>query len=301
MHLFIAANTTLLLWWLWTVFSARSIRVRELGRFRETEPSVLKDAYAQIDQLALSFDVGAVEDLPRRAGLSAADKELAHSLARAGLESALARGRYVLARNLCWLVFPISGLAGYFWLPAYYATLWTLMIGSAGILMPLLWLRAKTRDRVEEIHRELPLLLDLTNLGTSAGWDVVASLEKVIDGLYAEFPDHPLVREMKKGRWLTASGYTWNEALEKISERIGDETVTRTMTALGQAITQGGSRSRQLESIALDTQRGYYHRIEHRLASLPLKVVLVSVVLMISYFVILLAPALVQMSAVFPG
>jgi pilus assembly protein TadC len=199
------------------------------------------------------------------------------------------------------MTFPLTGFLGFFWLPAYYATLWLLLITAIGLLVPLLWLRSKELERLEDIHRELPLLLDLTNLGTSAGWDVVASLEKVIDGLFVEFPNHPLIREMKKGRWLTASGYTWKEALEKISARVDDESVTRTMTALGQAIAQGGSRSKQLESIAQDTQRSYYAQLDKRLAGLPVKVVLVTVVLMLAYFVILLAPALLQVGGIFGG
>lgn len=64
--------------------------------------------------------------------------------------------------------------------------------------------------------------------------------------------------------------------------------------ALGQAIRQGGDRSKQLEGIAEDAQRVYYGELDKRLAALPVKALLATMMLMMAYFIILLAPAVVQ-------
>jgi hypothetical protein len=116
----------------------------------------------------------------------------------------------------------------------------------------------------------------------------------VIDSLYSEFPKHPLIRELKRARWLAASGYTWEEALKRAGNKLNNDTVKRTTMALGQAIRQGGDRSKQLEGIAEDAQRVYYGELDKRLAALPVKALLATMMLMIAYFVILLAPAVVQ-------
>ncbi len=280
----------------------RGLRVRELGRFQgqggQASPSLVE---TQLAELAASLDPGSPEELLRNRGASKARKELVQNLAAAGFETAAERGKFVLLRTLCYLGFPALGACAYLYVIPYYATIITIFSAAVGIMIPLFWLQACKRRRLEQVQRELPLVLDLTNLGTSAGWDLAASLERVVDALYVEYPQHPLIKELKKARWLTASGYTWNEALERVSERLGDESVVRTMLALGQAMTQGGNRSKQLESIAEDTQRLYYAQLDRRLASLPIKVVLLTMLLMIAYFIILLAPATVQMGHILPG
>jgi pilus assembly protein TadC len=101
---------------------------------------------------------------------------------------------------------------------------------------------------------------------------------------------------MRRARHLTASGYTWDEALSTVSQRLGNENVRRTALALGQAIKQGGNRTSQLDGIAMDAQRLYYTDLDKRLAALPVKAILVTMVLMIAYFLILMAPAAVQIT-----
>jgi hypothetical protein len=269
---------------------------RELGRFRDDGGEVLGEASRYFDRLVRLFGrkFGRKQDLSMGAQASKGERDMAQKLADAGLEGAAEQGKFFLFRTLSYLVFPLIGASGYLFLIPYYATILTLICSAAGILMPMFWLKGKIVGRTEEIQRELPLVLDLTNLGTSAGWDVSSSLERVIDSLYSEFPKHPLIRELKRARWLAASGYTWEEALKRAGNKLNNDTVKRTTMALGQAIRQGGDRSKQLEGIAEDAQRVYYGELDKRLAALPVKALLATMMLMIAYFVILLAPAVVQ-------
>ncbi|MCB0339260.1 MAG: type II secretion system F family protein, partial [Bdellovibrionales bacterium] len=112
---------------------------------------------------------------------------------------------------------------------------------------------------------------------------------------------HPLIKEFKRGVWAISSGYTWAEALDRINRKIEIDAVRRASLALGQAIKQGGDRTSQLEGIAEDAQRVYYTSLDKRLAALPVKAVLVTLMLMIAYFMIILAPAAVQISGVVNG
>jgi pilus assembly protein TadC len=226
---------------------------------------------------------------------------MSKKLQAAGLESPVEQGRFFLIRTVCAILGPGLGLTGYHYLPTYYATLLMITCSAIGLVTPILWLKGKTSGRNEDIQRELPLVLDLTNLGTSAGWDVAASLERVIDVLYKEFPNHPLLKEFKRARWLTASGYTWEEALDRVSKRLVLDSVRRSTLALGQAMKQGGDRTSQLEGIAEDAQRNYYAELDKRLATLPVKVLLITMGLMIAYFIIILAPAAVQIKRILFG
>lgn len=269
---------------------------RELGRFRANGGQVMGEANRFFDKIvaALGNKFGKKQDYSVGAQAKQGAKDASRSLVDAGLESTSEQGKFFLLRTVSYIACPIVGASSYLFMIPYYATITTLLFSGAGILVPMFWLKGRIAGRVEEIQRELPLVLDLTNLGTSAGWDVSSSLERVIDSLYSEFPKHPLIRELKKARWLAASGYTWEEALRRAGTRLNNETVKRTTMALGQAIRQGGDRSKQLEGIAEDAQRVYYGELDRRLAALPVKALLATMMLMIAYFVILLAPAVVQ-------
>lgn len=226
--------------------------------------------------------------------LTLKEKEFRRKLQNAGLESASEIGFYYLLKMICYIGGPLVGSLGYLGPSTYYGTVFFIICSASAICIPTVWLKQRIARRTEEIQRELPLLIDLTNLGTSAGWDVTSSLERVVDALVVEYPNHPLMREFAKGRLLTQTGYTWHETLERVSEKLGNDAVRRCTLALGQAIRQGGDRTSQLEGIAQDAQRIFYSALDQRLAGLPVKAVLITMVLMLSYFMIILAPVAIQ-------
>jgi len=285
------------LWFGWMFIEHRLAVGRELGRFSDQPFDLMSQLRQQFQVLAVGLGARKKRKQSVKYIAAKAERDMARKLSCAGLESAAEQGRFFLLRILCFVLGPALGVSSYLVLPAYYATLSTLACSAAGIVVPMLWLRGKIRVRSEDIQRELPLFLDLTNLGTAAGWDVAASMERVIDALHAEFPDHPLFKELRRAKWLTASGYTWNEALDRVGRKLDNDTVRRATLALGQAMKQGGDRTTQLEGIALDAQRSYYADLDKRLAGMPVKVLMLTMGLLVAFFLILLTPAVVQMKA----
>ena len=281
------------------VISQRRESSREMSRFRGEEVDLFKEISGSLNAAAASIaeKKGGKHSLSQH--LKHNKEGLARQLKEAGLETAELQGKYMLVRIGMGVVCPAVGAAvGFTYMIPYYATLFTIFMTAAGLGAPILWLKSRTQSRSEDIQRELPLVLDLTNLGTSAGWDVSSALERVIDALYPEFPNHPLIRELKKARWSIPNGYTWEEALKRASDQLNDDTVRRSTLALAQAIRQGGDRTTQLEGIAQDAQRIYYTALDKRLAGMPVKALLVTMMLMVSYFMILMAPAAVQIKDV---
>ena len=285
------------LWFAWMFVEHRLAVGRELGRFRDEPFDLMSQLKQQLQLVVLGLGARKKRKHSVRSLAAKSEKDMARKLHSAGLESVADQGRVFHLRIVCFVAGPVMGLSTYLIFPPYYATLSTLACSAAGILIPILWLKTKIRVRSEDIQRELPLFLDLTNLGTAAGWDVAASMERVIDALHAEFPDHPLFRELRRAKWLTASGYTWNEALDRVGRKLDNDTVRRATLALGQAMKQGGDRTTQLEGIALDAQRSYYSDLDKRLAAMPVKVLMLTMGLLVAYFLILLAPAVVQMKS----
>lgn len=264
---------------------------RELGRFGEDPTDFISSINKFLDKIAVSIAQRMRSDNKE---VSKDRSEIEKKLLEAGLETQESQGKYILLKIACAAGGPLIGSLAYFSIRPYYATLCILTTTAIGIMVPMFWLKAKKARRIESIQRELPLVLDLTNLATSAGWDVASALERVTDALSVEFPTHPLIKELKKARWLASSGYTWGEALELLSEKLGDDTVKRTALALAQAIKQGGDRTSQLEGIAQDAHRIYYSELDKRLAGLQVKGLLVTLALFLAYMIVLLAPTAVQ-------
>lgn len=278
----------------WGVLSQRAGAGREMSRFQPEKTDFFSELGESFNALASGF----AENKKRKTTVgyqaSKSQREREQQYEDAGLESASERGKFILFRTLSYVAGPLIGALAYLYVIPYYATIITLVCTAAGILLPMMWLKKRATNRTESIQRELPLVLDLTNLGTSAGWDVASALERVTDVLHEEFPNHPLIKEFKKAAWLANSGYTWAEALKRVGVKLNDDTVRRTALALAQAMNQGGDRTSQLDGIAEDAQRIYNASLDKRLAALPVKALLVTMLLMIAYFIILLAPAAVQ-------
>ncbi len=278
----------------WQAFLRHQHRTRELVRFHRPNTQL---ETLQVNKKLDKF----LEQLGRRFGLlmgtsmtqTQKDREMGAKLRSAGLESMSDQGRYILIRMSSYICWPIVASVAWMHFTPYYATVTSIFTFAFVVLAPHLWLSRKALQRKEEIQRELPLVIDLTNLATSAGWDTSVALEKVIDSLVPEFPNHPLLRELKRARWLVQSGYTWGEALDRVGKKIGDETVTRVTSALEQAMDKGGDRSAQLGGIAADAQRGYYAALDKRLAAIPVKALVITIVLFLTYFTVLLAPSMV--------
>lgn len=226
---------------------------------------------------------------------------LANKLFMGGLESSFQQGKYLFFKIVSILAGPLLGSLAFLYWPRYYATIFLLVCSAIGLVLPILWLNSRVNYRTQEIQRELPFMLDLTNLGCSAGWDLGSSLERVIDALNLEIPNHPLIKEFYRSRLMTASGYTWAEALNRAASRLQNDSVTRSTLALEQALKQGGDRTSQLEGIAEDAQRIYYANLDKKLAALPVQAVLITMLLMIGYLTFIMAPTIPNFKAARPA
>jgi len=277
----------------WQLMLAHQSHARELGRFETLGPEDVDNFEKRVDRFFERLGKKFTTKKKSANQTTSKDKEMAAKLRAAGLESASDHGRYAIVRYSAYVSWPIIALIAWLNFTPYYATVSSLFSFGFVVLMPHLWLSRRSLGRREVIQRELPLVVDLTNLATSAGWDTSVALEKVIDALAPEFPNHPLFKELKRARWLVGSGYTWGEALERVSRKIGDETVTRVTSALDQAMDKGGDRSAQLSGIASDAQRSYYAALDKRLAAIPVKSLIITMILFLTYFAILLAPSAV--------
>lgn len=287
-------------WVAWRLVEVERVHQRELGRFS----AGVEDVVTLDKKVDRFFDALGRRFVKKPATSKQArnkEKDMNEKLRQAGFEAVSDQAKFALVRLLCYASWPV--MMGFAWanFSTYYATVSSVFSFAFVILTPHLLLSRKTIHRKESIQRELPLVIDLTNLATSAGWDVSVALEKVVDALANEYPGHPLINELKRAKWLATNGYTWGEGLDRVSRRLNDDTVTRVARSLVQAMEQGGDRSQQLGGIAQDAQRSYYAALDKRLAAIPVKSLVITMILFLTYFVLLLAPAAVGIESSFGG
>jgi len=277
----------------WYALEQVQLKQRELGRFSANSTVVVAEQGKKDDLFAVLANLLTKIDSSEKVKEKGTEDKKNDSVL---LDGASEKGRYVVVRLLCYGIWPFVAIIAWTNFTTYYATVTTIFSAAFALVLPHLWLKKRVLYRQEEIRRELPLFVDLVNLATSAGWDMSAALDKIIEALGTEFPAHPLFRELRRARSLAASGYTWGEALAQVSARLNDATVNRVTVSLTQAMEQGGDRSQQLLGIAEDAQRTYYRTLDKRLAGVPLKALIITMVLFLTYFTILLAPAAVGIS-----
>ncbi len=265
------------------------LRQREVSRFASFEhQGVASDRFLDrcIDYLAQGLARNHAE-----ARMFIKDSRMSLMLQTASLESASGTGRYLALQLLgyvSWLLITVGAWQNF---ARSYAIIVTLCGFASVIVVPHLWLRRRMTDRRVLIERELPLFISLFNMGVAAGWDLPGALDRVIEALVSEYPKHPLVSELRVARWLTSTGFTWPEALERMERRIADDSITRVTRALVQGIGKGGDRLPQFERIAEDAQRIYALSLDKRLAAVPMQLFMVTIILSVSYFAVLVLPA----------
>jgi Flp pilus assembly protein TadB len=293
MHYFLLIMLLLVLAW-WGV-GARTSRGQELKRLRPealTKRARIREKKLRclVENAGGYFSESREDDTSQE---KMREKEMTDKLTEASLGGAAPRQSNALIYILCYLSWPIVAALAWAHLGVYYAAVATLLSLVLLVLAPCLWFRRNAAHDRKEIEQMLPLFVDLVHSAAIAGWNLSTALEQVTYALELECPTNNLVKELRQARWLCANGYTWPDVLKRVSSRIHDERVTIVTRSLVQALEQGGNWAKQLTGLAGDVRHASNSVFERQLALVPIKTLAVAIVLFISCFTTLLAPATV--------
>lgn len=156
-------------------------------------------------------------------------------------------------------------------------------------ITPWLYVRAKRRDRVEAIERELPIVLELLATLSESGLGFDASFSKILD---AEREETPLIEEFRIFRNETLSGIPRIRCFRRLSQRCEISSMTIFCSALIQAEQIGTGFSAVLRTQANDLRGRRRDRAMIRAQALPVKLVFPLVICFLpGIFVVTLGPA----------
>jgi tight adherence protein C len=108
------------------------------------------------------------------------------------------------------------------------------MLGGA---LPYMQISGVAQDRLKNVARGLPYVIDLMALSMGAGLDFPGAVRQVVEK--SSNPDDPLVEEFTLILQTTNLGRTRKEALQEFAKRAPVETVTEFVNSLVQAEERG--------------------------------------------------------------
>lgn len=159
-------------------------------------------------------------------------------LAEAGLEWSV--GRVVLAMLVCGGV--ISNLA--IWLLGI-PLAWSLLLGAAAMLLPVMWLRGKRKKRIAAIEEQLPDALEYLARALVTGQSLIVSME-----LLAEEVEPPLTGELRKVVDEYNLGLSLTQAMQNLAQRVPSVDIQFFVSAVQSQSRTGGSLHELLETLA---------------------------------------------------
>lgn len=159
-----------------------------------------------------------------------------------------------------------------------------------GYLFPRSWLKARTKQRQQEIEKKLPDVLDLLTVSVEAGLGFDAALLKVVEkqkgALAEEF--FKVLQEIKMGR-------PRRDALRDLSKRNTVEDLSNVVASLVQADQLGISIGGVLRNQSIQIRQKHRQRAEEKAQKAPVKMMIPLVFFVFpSVFIVILGPAVIQ-------
>ncbi len=174
-----------------------------------------------------------------------------------------------------------------------------LFLPAIGWAVPRLVVRNQARERLSEIERGMPDMLDMLNMCVSQGMTIPESLNRVSRELRPVYP--ALAQELNIVSDQAKIG-SLEQALENFSERIDVPDVHSFTTLLIQTQRMGTSVSQALTDYSDNIRESLRQRADEKANTATFKLLFPTVgFLMPAVFLFLLGPAIIQLSDFFNG
>lgn len=189
------------------------------------------------------------------------------------------------------LVF-FSSLSGQGFLPAVRNGAIAIVVG---FLLPVYWLKIKTRQRKTAILRALPDALDMLTIGVEAGLAFESALIRV-----GEKWDNALTREFRRAVAEMRVGMSREDALTRMAERCGVPELSTFVAVLVQSSQLGVSIAQVLHAQAAEMRMKRRQRAEELARQAGVKMIIpLALFVLPALFVVILGPLIPRLLDVF--
>ena len=155
--------------------------------------------------------------------------------------------------------------------------------------IPGIALERRARRRRRHADREVPVLLDLLAVATSAGLPPQLALRRAVD-----VAEGPLAEELRSVLRATDLGGRWRDELAGASRGLGLPDLDRTVAALTRSEALGSSLAEEIRRLAADVREARRAAATERARAAPVKMLFPLVFLVLPAFLLLtVVPVLV--------
>lgn len=233
-------------------------------------------------------------DLKRRLGIHTDAKTLSR-LQAAGYRNARAADIFFIAQY----GLPVLGVfAGSIFEPN--PLFWSFVGVACGYLLPNMWVSWAISKRNELIRRGLPDTIDLLVICVDAGLGLDQAILRVSEELKDAHPE--IHQELLRVQLEQRAGRPRLESWQNLADRAGVREVSEFVNMLTQTERFGTPVGKALAQFAEDMRLQRRQRAEEMAAKMKIKIIFPLVFCIFPcLFFVLLAPALIRMSAVFSG
>ena len=155
--------------------------------------------------------------------------------------------------------------------------------------LPDVWLSRLSARRLAAANREVPVLLDLLAVATSAGLPPQTAFQRAVDAA-----EGPLADELRAVLRATDLGGRWRDELASTARRLGLPDLDRVVGALTRAEALGSSLSEEVGRLAADVREARRAAATERARAAPVKMLFPLVFLVLPAFLLLtVVPVLV--------
>jgi hypothetical protein len=169
---------------------------------------------------------------------------------------------------------------------------WAIVLGIAGFLSPSLMLQQRLRAHQERVSQELGDLLTLMTVCLRGGLSVEQSVAEA-----ARQSRGPLGRQLRRMQGELAHGTSFREALEHVAYNVGVAEVRRTVQYIQASSSLGTPLEDALRQQADSLREARRQAVVRRGIRASIVMLLPVGLMLVAAFVVLLAPAVMQLNA----
>jgi len=215
-------------------------------------------------------------------------------LGQAGLTGSLSTADMIHVRAISGLVLGLLlgliGLAGGILQGFFFVGIGLLL----GARIPSFYLAGLATGRDRRCTRDLPEMADMLALGVKAGMSFDRAL-----ALYVERFDGPLSEDFAaaQNQWVYGA-LSRDEALDQLTTRISNDSVTRMVAAIQQALRLGSPLAKVLEEQSRDSRAAFKAKVEEQIGEAPVKMLMpMGALILPAMLILLLAPIMISVLA----
>jgi tight adherence protein C len=272
----------------------RRALVQHAARYGRVRVTAAREDRMSLRERVILPATGRLAGLMLRLNRRESLEQVQQRLLAAGMNTVSPSG-YLAAKGFLAAFGAVVGIAGWVSIGGVAGFAMTIALAALGYVIPGVVVKGRASRRRDDVQAALPDALDLLAVSVEAGLGFDAAIAKLVEHMHG-----PLIDEFGLALTEMRVGEARQDALKKLSARVDSPELAAFVRAIIQADQLGISLGKILRVQAVDTRLKRQAAAEERAMKAPIKMLFPTVLFIFpAMFIVVLGPALIQLSKVF--